>query len=89
MNWSGGGSVSQYVVGAFSIGRNLAFLITTSSYSANNHSGGLQNGESPPGGYEGQTLKKLGLPTELMISAGQSFSANCGTYNIVVIPEAG
>lgn len=29
------------------------------------------------------------LPTELMLSTGQTFSATCGVYNIVVIPEAG
>ena len=28
------------------------------------------------------------LPTEVMLAAGQSFSATCGPYNIVVIPEA-
>ena len=30
-----------------------------------------------------------GLPTELLLAPGQSFSAVCGVYNIVVIPEAG
>ena len=29
------------------------------------------------------------LPTEIMLSAGQTFSASCGAYNIVIIPEAG
>ena len=29
------------------------------------------------------------LPTELMIAPGQTFSATCSLYNIVVIPEAG
>ena len=29
------------------------------------------------------------LPTELMLAPGQAFSAVCGVYNIVVIPEAG
>jgi hypothetical protein len=29
------------------------------------------------------------LPTELMLASGQTFSAICGTYNIIVIPEAG
>lgn len=29
------------------------------------------------------------LPTELMLAPGQTFSAVCGVYNIVVIPEAG
>lgn len=29
------------------------------------------------------------LPTELMLASGQTFSAICSAYNIVVIPEAG
>jgi hypothetical protein len=29
------------------------------------------------------------LPTELMLAPSQTFSAICGAYNIVVIPEAG
>ncbi len=29
------------------------------------------------------------LPTELMLAPGQTFSALCAAYNIVVIPEAG
>lgn len=29
------------------------------------------------------------LPTELILASGQTFSATCGAYNIVVIPEAG
>ena len=29
------------------------------------------------------------LPTELMLSTSQTFTATCGAYNIVVIPEAG
>lgn len=29
------------------------------------------------------------LPTELMLAPGQTFSAVCSVYNIVVIPEAG
>lgn len=38
------------------------------------------NGLLPPGNA---------LPTELMLAPGQIFSATCGLYNIVVIPEAG
>lgn len=30
-----------------------------------------------------------GLPTELMLAPGQTFSAVCGVHNIVVIPENG
>jgi len=31
----------------------------------------------------------LALPTEIMLAPNQTFSAVCGVYNIVVIPEAG
>lgn len=31
----------------------------------------------------------IAFPTELMIAAGQVFSAICGAYNIVIIPENG
>jgi hypothetical protein len=31
----------------------------------------------------------VGLPTELMLAPGQTFSAICAVYNIVVIPENG
>ena len=31
----------------------------------------------------------VALPTELMIAPGETFSAICGVYNIVVIPENG
>jgi hypothetical protein len=31
----------------------------------------------------------FGLPTEIILAPGQTFSAVCSTYNIVVIPEAG
>jgi hypothetical protein len=56
-----------------SIGRNLATSGTIST--ANN---GLLN-----------LTGVAALPTELMLAPGQTFSASCGAYNIVVIPEAG
>jgi len=31
----------------------------------------------------------MSMPTELMLASGQVFSATCGIYNIVIIPEAG
>lgn len=77
ISWSGG-SATQFTGStqpSFAIGRNLAFSINvTGGISANNYSGGTNS---------------VGFPTELMISTGQSFSAVCGAYNIVVIPEAG
>lgn len=38
----------------------------------------------------GRTLSTSSvLPTEIMLASGQTFSATCSAYNIVVIPEAG
>ena len=58
------------------IGRNLAFWdsIASGTGVANNALGSTTDGA---------------LPTELMLAPGQTFSAACGPYNIVVIPEAG
>lgn len=75
ISWSGA-SVSQFIGtggSLFALGRNLAF--SNPNYNtANNYFG--------TSGY-------TGFPTELMLAPGQTFSATCGGYNIVVIPEAG
>lgn len=82
------------------IGRNLAFTSIAKSdrfsitgnnmhnspkfYTANDVGGSVGNidlGEL----YGGDSS----LPTELMLAPNQTFSAVCGVYNIVVIPEAG
>jgi len=57
------------------IGRNLAF------------SGTIGNNAIPIVSNSGPPI--TALPTELMIAPGQTFSASCGAYNIVVIPEGG
>lgn len=77
ISWSGGGTITNTTnAGVFSIGRNLAFIVNLNGgVSANNFS-------SP-------VYSSVSYPTELMLASGQSFSATCGGYNIVVIPEAG
>ena len=41
-------------------------------------------------GYQmGTVTMGITFPTELMLAPGQTFSAVCGVYNIVVIPENG
>jgi hypothetical protein len=57
----------------FAIGRNLA-----TSGPVNTANNGLAS-----------TNISSALPTELMLAPGQTFSAQCLQYNIVVIPEAG
>ena len=78
MSWSatGGGTVIVNASGLNSIGRNLAFYSPTSI--ANNASTASTS-----------TTATSSLPTEVMISPGQTFGATCGSYNIIIIPEAG
>jgi len=85
----------------FAIGRNLASITfysqkvespgltaspatISSTISTNNAGGALPIGDANQG-----TDFSIVLPTELMIASGQTFSATCSEYNIVVIPEAG
>ena len=63
----------------FTIGRNLAFHKEEDAGSASlTASNGFYS-----------TASDAALPTELMLASGQAFSALCGVYNIVVIPEGG
>ena len=55
------------------IGRNLAVAKSSTNNAISNATSGSQQA----------------LPTELMLAPGQTFSASCGAYNVVVIPEAG
>ncbi len=78
MSWAGvsaGGAIAA-------IGRNLAF---------NNYEGAGITANNALGNafYNPANIYDGALPTELMLSPGQTFSASCGAYNIVVIPEAG
>ena len=85
MSFGSSGTISAIVR---AIGRNLAF-----STGIGGGSGGIYAAISAnnmaasdsPSGYE---FNNVALPTEVMLAAGQSFSATCGPYNIVVIPEA-
>ena len=61
-------------LGTSAIGRNLAFQDSDGGSGNNGFFGFAGIG---------------GLPTELMLAPGQTFTASCGAYNIVVIPEAG
>ena len=79
MSWAGVSVVSN----AYVIGRNLAFSQAASSGAS------ISLSSNNAQGY-GEIPTSLGLPTEIMLSPGQTFSAtNIDAYNIVVIPEAG
>lgn len=74
MTWTGGASITNSNV--LAIGRNLAY--NTSASSGNN----LVN-------IPGSDTVETAFPTEIMLATGQTFSATCTTYNIIIIPEAG
>lgn len=48
---------------------------------------GVENVNGSPGTVPGYLNTYLGLPNEIMLAPGQSFSSECGTYNVVIIPE--
>lgn len=66
---------------AFAIGRDAASAV----FSLSSASISIQNigGESIAGSVTGA------VPTQIMLADGQSLSATCGGYNIVIIPENG
>lgn len=78
INWAGV-SVSSNLS---AIGRNLAFAGPSGTYSINNGNNALGTPGQPNGTFGA-------LPTEVMLAPGESFSATCGAYNIVVISENG
>lgn len=90
ISWGNGASVAIPV--GVRIGRNLSF---------NNISSGAGVGVVPSAitsnnGSFDSSIVSFGVPTELMLAAGQTFSVTTsnpsfpsGSYNIVVIPEAG
>lgn len=88
LSWAGVTVTANYLI---AIGRNLAFNVGSNvsggvSIVANN----MANDEVIPATFGSLAeVYNNALPTEIMLAAGQSFSATCGAYNIVVIPEAG
>jgi len=80
MSWAGVSITADIVA----IGRNLAFNNVDSI------SSGIMSANNALGNSTNQGIRFDGaLPTELMLAPGQTFSASCGAYNVVVIPEAG
>jgi len=74
MSWA---SVTVSALGITAIGRNIAY-VSASSTNGNNATTSATTGTS------------AALPTEVMLAAGQTFSAtNITAYNILVIPEGG
>ena len=72
------------------IGRNLAFSNSESANSYNSTGVGLAANNALGAAFNSLLgISDGALPTELMLAPGQTFSASCAAYNIVVIPEAG
>jgi hypothetical protein len=87
LSWGNGASAAAATATAF--GKNVAFStgmisdVKNSKYNIINANGMIPF-ESGPSQHTTQAL-----PSEIMLAPGQTFSATCGAYNIVVIPEAG
>jgi len=73
----------------FSIGRNLASAMYRFSAGTSGGGSGVISASNAALPLADNINPIVGLPTELMLSPGQTFSATCGNHNIVVIPEAG
>jgi hypothetical protein len=79
ITWAG---ISVAASNTLAIGRNLAFSngIGGASFALSSNNGA---------NTEGFESTNFALPTELILAPGQTFSAACGAYNVVFIPEAG
>jgi len=90
MAFGSSGTITALVA---AIGRNLAF--STGIGAANTGTIGIgyaaisANNMTLNEATSVSEFSNYALPTEIMLAAGQTFSATCGPYNIVVIPEAG
>jgi hypothetical protein len=94
MSWGPGAAALAPRGNVLAIGRNLAFsagAINTASGAAPiaMSSNNMIMVNQPANNNIGEELTNNALPTELMLASGQVFSATCGAYNIVIIPEAG
>ena len=78
------------LAGILAIGRNLAFSAGVSAAS-NEFTVAVSSNNMvrTDSGSLSLELTNTALPTEIMLAPGQVFSAICGVYKIVVIPEAG
>lgn len=73
-------------VTGYTIGRNLAF--TQYGINAANGKAGKAYG-SNMSFLQNVSFRNGGIPTEFILTVGQSFSFTCDLYNIIIIPENG
>lgn len=92
INWAGV-SVSYSTTGnetnILTIGRNLACVNTVIGLESVNVPGPKAIAAQNMYTNMNDDFNLPAFPTELILAPGQTFSAICGVYNIVVIPEAG
>lgn len=86
-----GGSAGS--IRALAIGKHLASVTTSSSVTVSSENA-IMRWTSPSAGEDYRFTAptdgtSFAIPLELMLAPGQSFSASCSSYNIVVIPEGG
>ena len=72
-------SVATY--SSYGVVHNDNAIATTNTFETSYAGGGSSTGS--------RTTGSGALPTEIMLRPGQTFSATCGVYNVVVIPENG
>lgn len=86
-----GGSAGDKRV--LAIGKHLAHVTTSSSVTVSSENalmGWINRSAADDYRFEAPTDgTSFAIPLELMLAPGQSFSARCFSYNIVVIPEGG
>lgn len=85
MNWAGASAGSNLIA----IGRNLAFFTSIENVPGVDNGAAVANNALGTGRTGPSPQSQGAVPTEIMLAPTQTFSATCGAYNIVVIPEAG
>jgi hypothetical protein len=85
MAFGSSGTITAVVA---AIGRNLAFSTGIGGASGGLYAAISANNMTLNEAASVSEFSNYALPTEIMLAAGQTFSATCGPYNIVVIPEA-
>jgi hypothetical protein len=85
MAFGSSGTITALVA---AIGRNLAFSTGIGGASGGLYAAISANNMAVNEATSASEFSNYALPTEIMLAAGQTFSATCGSYNIVVIPEA-
>lgn len=88
LSWAGVTARSR-TTGAIVIGKNIVNYFKSDPNSSFSYGGSFSSGGATTSGSFSSSTGSGSLPTEIMLAPNQSFSALCGSYNIVVIKEDG